>query len=290
MNEKQRIILPSQPDKADWHVHPDYSLDASGTIDQYCRKALELGLKEICFTTHYDSDPLRKDEDPFIRIDGELVPLSEENVKRYTTDVRRANEEFRPLGLSVRSGLEVDYAPHIEEQLKLDLASFDLDYILGAVHCLDHIAISASNEAERYFIKKSMEETVEEYYEVLRQTVESGLFDVIAHLDIYKKYGLGYYGEDILTSHRSLVEPILELMVKNDVGMEINTGVLRRGHQEFCPGTEILKIALRMGVKIVAFGSDAHKIEHLGKGIQEAYHTVESMKREIEVKRRTVIR
>lgn len=285
---KNRCIVSLRLDQADWHVHPDYSLDATGTIDQYCQKAVEIGLKEICFTTHYDSDPFRKDEDPFMRIEGEIVPLCEENVKRYIEDVNRAKEKFRPLGLSVQIGLEVDYAPHIEKQLRYDLASFELDYLLGAVHCLDHIAISASNEAERYFKKKSMEEMVEEYYEVLRQAVESGLFDAIAHLDIYKKYGLRFYGEKILAAHRGLVEPVLELMAKNDVGIEINTGLLRRGHKEFCPGEEILNSALQMGVKIVAFGSDAHKVEHLGKGIQEAYILVERWKKEIEFNRKTV--
>lgn len=284
---KNRCIATCSLDKADYHVHPDYSLDATGTVDQYCQKALELGLKEICFTTHYDSDPFRIDEDPFMRIDGEVVPLSEKNVKRYIDDMKRANEKYSPSGLTVKVGLEVDYAPHIEDQLRRDLTSFNFDYLLGAVHCLDHIAISASCEAEKYFKTKSMEETVEEYYKVLQQAVESGLFDAIAHLDIYKKYGLGFYGENILTAHSGLVEPVLELMVKNNVGMEINTGVLRRGHKEFCPGLEILNLALRMGVNIVALGSDAHKVEHLGKGIEEAYMLVERLKKEIDVKSRT---
>jgi histidinol-phosphatase (PHP family) len=275
--------------KSDWHVHPDYSLDATGTIDQYCRRALELGLEEICFTTHYDSDPYRKDEDPFMRIGGKLVPLCEENVRRYINEVKDAQRKYDSSGLMVKVGLEVDYAPHIEEELKRSLSTFNLDYVLGAVHCLDHIAISASNEAERYFAKKSMEEMVEEYYNILEQAVTSDLFDAIAHLDIYKKYGLGFYGDNILTLHRGLVEPVLEAMVKHDVGMEINTGVLRKGHREFCPGREILITAMQMGVKIAAIGSDAHKIEHLGMGIEEAYRIVESMKRDIEKKRRTII-
>ena len=281
-------LIISEPANSDWHVHPDYSLDATGTIDQYCHKALELGIKEICFTTHYDTDPFRKDDDPYIKIEGEIVPLSEDNVKRYISDGRRAARKFAPQGLSVKVGLEVDYAQHLEEQLGLNLANFDLDYILGAVHCLDHIAISASHEAERYFKKKSMEETVESYYEVLKQAVESNLFDSIAHLDIYKKYGLGFYGEDILTIHRGLVEPVLEIMVNSDMGMEVNTGVLRKGHKEFCPGAEILQLALEMGVRIVAFGSDAHKVEDLGKGIKEAYRIVENLKREIEIKRKII--
>jgi histidinol-phosphatase (PHP family) len=275
--------------KSDWHVHPDYSLDAAGTIDQYCRRALELGLEEICFTTHYDSDPFRKEEDPFMRIGGKLIPLCEENVQIYINEVGDAKRKYSHSGLKVKVGLEVDYAPHIEEELKRSLPSFNLDYVLGAVHCLNHIAISASNEAERYFGKKSMEEMIEEYYNILKQAVTSDLFDAIAHLDIYKKYGLGFYGDDILTSHRGLVEPVLEAMVKHNVGMEINTGVLRKGHREFCPGKEILKTAIQMGVKITAFGSDAHKIEDLGMGIEEAYHIIVSLIRDMEKKRRTII-
>lgn len=269
---------------SDYHVHPDYSLDASGTIDQYCQKALELDLKEICFTTHYDTDPVRKDEDPFMRIDGKIVPLSEENVERYIENVRRANKIYSPMGLSVKAGLEVDYAPHIEERLRKDLASLDLDYILGAVHCLDHIAISASKEAESYFKRKSLKELCQEYYKVLGKAVKSGLFDAIAHLDIYRKYGQDFYGEEILIAHRGLVEPVLELMVENDVGMEINTGLLRKGHKEFSPGLEILNLALKMNVKIIAFGSDAHKVSHLGKDIKEAYRLVEKLKREAKIK------
>ncbi|HEX7402100.1 MAG TPA: histidinol-phosphatase [candidate division Zixibacteria bacterium] len=276
--------------KSDWHVHPDYSLDATGTIDQYCRRALELGLEEICFTTHYDSDPFRKDEDPFMRINGKLAPLCKENVQRYINEVEDTGRKYNPSGLRVKVGLEVDYAPHIEEELRHNLSSFNLDYVLGAVHCLDHIAISASNEAERYFVKRSMEETVEEYYNILKQAVTSDLFDAVAHLDIYKKYGLGFYGENILILHRGLVEPVLGLMVLHNVGMEINTGVLRKGHREFCPGMEILKTAMEMGVEIEAIGSDAHKIEHLGMGIEETYHIVENLKREIEKKRKSAVR
>jgi histidinol-phosphatase (PHP family) len=280
-------MLLNEPYKADYHVHPGYSLDATGTVDQYCRRALELGIEEICFTTHYDSDPFRKNIDAFVRIDGRMVPLSINSVQRYIDDVRRAGKEYGPSGLTVRVGLEVDYAPHIEENLRRELDQFDLDYRLGAVHCLDHIAITASKEAGAYFKNKSAGEMLSEYYMVLKRAVESGLFDVMAHLDGYKKYGLGFYGEEILTGHRGLVEPVLELMAENEVGIEINTGVLRKGHKEFCPGWEILKLALEKGVKIAAYGSDAHKVDQLGEGIKEAYLAVEELKSKISLKGKT---
>jgi histidinol-phosphatase (PHP family) len=269
---------------SDYHVHPDYSLDATGTIDQYCQRALELGLKEICFTTHYDTDPVRGDEDPFMRMDGKTVPLSQDNVKRYIKDVREANGIYSSRGLSVKAGLEVDYAPHIEEDLRKNLAGFELDYTLGAVHCLDHIAISASKEAKDYFRKKNVGQLCHEYYEVLSKAIKSGLFDAIAHLDVYRKYGLAFYGEGILTAHRGLVEPVLRPMAENDVGMEINTALLRKGHDQFSPNLEILNLAIQMDVKITSFGSDAHKVAHLGKDIKEACLLVERLKAEAQKK------
>lgn len=283
-------MRPNEPHKADYHVHPGYSLDATGSVDQYCRRASELGIKEICFTTHYDSDPFRKEIDPFVQVDGRIVPLSAESVNRYIDDVRGAGEKYGPSGLTVRVGLEVDYAPHIEEKLRRELAQFDLDYRLGAVHCLDHIAITASKEAEAYFRRKSAAEMLSEYYTVLKQAVQSGLFEVIAHLDVYKKYGLGFYGEEVLTGHKGLVEPVLELMRDSDVGTEINTGVLRKGHKEFCPGLEILNLALEMGVKIAAYGSDAHKVDQLGQGIREAHLLAEGLKSRIDMKSKTTSR
>jgi histidinol phosphatase-like PHP family hydrolase len=84
-----------------------------------------------------------------------------------------------------------------------------------------------------------------------------------------------------------LVEPVLELMRENDVGTEINTGLLRKRHKEFCPGLEILGLALEMGVKVVAYGSDAHKVDQLGQGIREAYLLVEGLKKKIDLKSRT---
>jgi len=62
--------------RTDYHVHPDYSIDASPVkIREYCQKALELGLAEICFTTHIELDPVRREKDNFVNLNGEKVPV-----------------------------------------------------------------------------------------------------------------------------------------------------------------------------------------------------------------------
>lgn len=35
-------------------MHPNHSCDSKVTIKQYCEKAIEIGLKCICFTDHID--------------------------------------------------------------------------------------------------------------------------------------------------------------------------------------------------------------------------------------------
>lgn len=255
---------------SDYHVHPDYSLDATGTIDQYCEKALELGLKRICFATHYDADPVRAEFDFLMRVEGQIVPATPDVVNRYIDEIKRANEKYSELGLEVVAGLEVDYAPHIEETLRKDLPQFDLGFLLGAVHCLDHIAVTSSDEAKEYFKRKNLYQLCEEYYKIVTQAASSGLFQCIAHLDCYRKYGLDFYGEEVYSSHREFIQAALETLASNNVGIEINTSARRQGQKEFYPSKEILELAKGFGVKVTAIGSDAHKLEDLGKDLKEA--------------------
>jgi histidinol-phosphatase (PHP family) len=266
----------------DCHVHPDYSLDASGSIEEYCQKALQIGLKGICFTTHYDIDPKRRDIDAFMRVKGKVTPLSEKIVKIYLDDIERAKRKYEPLGLKVKTGLEIDYAPEIEDNLGENLSRFKLDYILGAVHCLEHIAITSSEEAYQYFEKRSAGKLCEDYYTTLISGIKSGLFHCIAHLDGFKKYALDYYAEELLKEEKKWIDPLLQEIKDNNVGIELNTGWFKKGKREFFPDEEILKRAKELRVKIVALGSDAHRVEELGLGLKEAALHMEKNKLKFE--------
>ena len=259
----------------DCHVHPDYSLDASSSIEDYCEKALQIGLSGICFTTHYDIDPERKDIDAFMRIKGKIMPLSDKTVKTYLDNIKSAKQKYEPKGLKIKAGLEIDYASEIEDKLREDLSKVNLDYILGAVHCLEHIAITSSEEAYQYFEKKSAEKLCEDYYTSLISGVKSGLFHCIAHLDGYKKYALDYYGEKLLEKERKWINPLLQELKAKKTGIELNTGWFKKGRKRFFPDEEILKLANDLDIKIVALGSDAHKAEELSLGLEDAFSHIE---------------
>lgn len=266
----------------DCHVHPDYSLDASGTIADYCQKALQISLKGICFTSHYDIDPERKEIDAFMRVKGKITPLSQKTVEAYIEEIENAKSRYERSGLKIKTGLEIDYSPHIEKELRDDLSKLKLDYVLGAVHCLEHIAITSSEEAYFYFERKSAEKLCEEYYNNLLSGIKSGLFNAVAHLDCFKKYALDYYGGKLLEAERKWIEPVLQEIKNNQIGIELNTGWFRKGKKRFFPDEDILKKASESGVKIVALGSDSHRVEELGLGLQNAVDYIEKNKLRVE--------
>ena len=252
----------------DYHVHCDYSLDAEGTVEKYCARALELGFTEICFTPHYEIDPLRQE---MARAKGKKMPMTSDWLNTYLSELNAAKRIYRNKRLTIRAGIEVGYQPEIEREIRRKLAEYSFDFVLGSVHCLDHIDISDPKESIEYFKNRSAVQAIKSYYYALQKAVDSQLFDSIGHLDVYKMYGADYYGQEVLSMHRNYVEPILESMSENWVGLEINTRCLRLGLGETSPSFDILTKAKQKGIRIITVGSDCHRVEELGAGIVEAY-------------------
>lgn len=256
----------------DYHVHPDYSMDAKPiSIDQYCARAVELNIKHLCFTTHYECDPVRYNLDWYIRINGHMHPMEDWKwVELYLQEIESAEKKYRPLGLEVRSGIEVGYDIGLEQIIEKLITTFPFDFVMGSVHCLEHHAISSSVESGRYFTNKGVQRVFKDYYHVVSQMVDTKMFDCVGHIDLYRRYGLKYLGKEIETIPREYLLPVLKNMASQGIGLEINTSSRRRGHREFHPSGELLNMAIESGVKYFTVGSDAHDLWELGQDIPEA--------------------
>ena len=68
------------PQLTDYHMHCDYSVDAIGSIRDYCEASLKRRLAEICFTTHYDLNPESDAIDCYILINGQKHRTSVEHL------------------------------------------------------------------------------------------------------------------------------------------------------------------------------------------------------------------
>lgn len=258
----------------DYHIHTSHSIDASGTISAYCDQAVRLGLEEICFTNHCDLDPER--DESFIRFNGERQPFSREGLFKLRAEIYEARDRYKKDGLNVKFGIEVGYYGGIEPKLAKILAGMNFDFVIGAIHCLDHICIDSSRECGRYFMDHNARELVDNYYKAVGQMIQSGMFDSIAHLDVYKKYGLDHYGEEIYHIPDQTVVPIFKMIKENHIALEINTAGMRYMN-EFYPAPALLELAYEQGVRLLSIGSDSHRPEDLGKDLSLAIEHLKSV-------------
>ncbi|MHA1851320.1 MAG: histidinol-phosphatase HisJ family protein [Candidatus Thorarchaeota archaeon] len=253
----------------DYHIHPNYSIDAEGSIEEYCEEALRKGLKEIAFTTHLDTNSIA--DDCYVNIRGKKVSTrSSVWLVDYEASIKSADDKYQERGLRVRLGVEVDYIPEIDGTLPENFHSTEFDVILGSMHLIDHIAIS-DGRAEQAFKRYTMEEMGYKYYTHLQNAIESNLFDIVAHIDLYRRFGQAYYGDEIRDIWKPHISDLANAMNTHSVGFEVNTSALRRGQSQPMPEASIINELKVEGVSTVTVGSDAHRPQDIGSDFEIAF-------------------
>ena len=252
----------------DFHAHCEFSIDAEGRIDAYLEAALARGLGCICFTTHCDLDPKRLEHDGRVKLGGKEVDVYSDWLPAYMGQVRTAARGVAARGLEVLCGLEVGYVPGLESVIEKTVRDRGFDFLLCGVHTLSGTDIVSARESGTYFKTRSPRQVCEEYFGYLGEAVRSGLFDSIAHLDIYKRCGLDFYGPELAEAHLGLAEPVLDEMARRELPLEVNSAGYRRGLGSPYPSRDILRQARQAGIEDVTLGSDCHRPEDVGAGLK----------------------
>jgi histidinol-phosphatase (PHP family) len=237
---------------ADYHMHTPLCHHAVGEPSEYAAHAAELGLSEIGFSDH--SPMPRDDFDDWRMAVGDL--------ETYVGKVEQARRDHP--GLRIRLALEVDYLPGHEEWIR-DLAGLhSWDYLICSVH---YVSDSWDLDNPRKISEWKNRDPFEvwtAYFDRLTLAAESGLFDIIAHADLCKKFCF-YPAQDCT----ALFTRFLQAARRSHVALEINTAGLRKDCKEIYPSPPIVSLAARMDVPIT-FASDAHAPGEVGMNFREA--------------------
>ncbi|MHA1927004.1 MAG: histidinol-phosphatase HisJ family protein [Candidatus Thorarchaeota archaeon] len=253
----------------DYHIHPNYSQDAQGSLEEFCESAIRQNVREIAFTTHVDSDPAT--EDCFVVVEGKRIDIKSDYwLEHYESSIRSIGDTFKEKGLVVRLGAELDLYPGVMNNLPEKFLSTEFDIILGSVHLIDHLAISAEHEARSVFKNYSVEDLGEIYFNTLIQNIEESPITVLSHLDLYRRYGELFYGDKIHSLWHPHIKDLTDKMKIHNVGFEINTSTWRKGMQNPMPSIELISALVKNGVTTISVGSDAHRPKDVGSGIDRA--------------------
>ena len=240
---------------ADYHIHTVRCGHASGSLEEYLKSAQKLGLREVGFSDHLPLYFLPKDK----REDG--LAMDESEVEAYFEDIRQARIAFPDL--TVKLGIEADYIPGQEDQLSAVLKELPLDYVLGSVHYIDGWGFDNPDYIDEYG-NRDIDRLYRRYFELLKEAALSGIFDILAHPDLVKKFC--YFPAGDMTE---IYEDTVQAIKKSNVCIEVNTAGLRVPAREIYPAEGFLRLCCQYGVP-VTLGSDAHKPEQVGQNFIEA--------------------
>jgi histidinol-phosphatase (PHP family) len=239
----------------DYHMHTPRCGDASGTYEEYVEKALERGLREIGFSGHSPQYFLPRAH----RKRESAIP--EEELEEYIREVEALQEKYRG-SLEIRVGLEVDFVPGHERELEKIVHAFFWDYLLLSVHYLGDWPFDHPKYIGRYR-EWDINDLFATYFRVLREGVETGYFDAVAHFDLPKKFGFRP------TREIPEMDEALLACQRYGVSLELNTAGWRRPVGEAYPSLAILVRARDLGLS-VCVGSDAHRPEDVGRDFERA--------------------
>jgi histidinol-phosphatase (PHP family) len=245
----------------DYHLHTNLCGHATGEIDDYLEQALKLGIEEIGFSDHYPLYFLSKEE---------TIPnyaMSESQLPLYVDMVQQL---AKAAPIKVKLGIEVDYVPGYEKELAGKLTAYPFDYITGAVHFIDGWGFDNPAEIDGYRNRK-LYRIYEQYFSLIQQAAETGIFDIIAHPDLVKKFGFTL--ERDLTP---LYEETARVFKQANVCAEVNTAGLRYPAGEIYPSLAMLEILHRYDVP-VTLGSDAHTPEQVGCDLKNTLQLVKAV-------------
>ncbi len=242
----------------DYHIHTPFCKHASGSLEEYVSRACTLGMTEICFTDHI---PDTNGYDPRHRMEIDQF-------QDYVNSIKRLNDNKK---VNVLIGVEADYYPGCEEFLQEFLERWELDLVLGSVHFISGWGFDDPDQLP-VWKKVDIRDTWEKYFSLVHTLVSTGLFDVVAHLDLPKKFG-HCLSKEVLVP---MVEPLLKDIKARDMVLEVNTSGLRKPVGEIYPSVVILNMAKRLDIDI-CLGSDAHSPQEVGWEFPRAIQTLKEL-------------
>lgn len=228
----------------DYHAHTARCGHAVGTLEQYVERAIQAGLAELGFSDHLFLYWLPDDQR-----DPELG-MAEWELDFYVQDVERCRARYGK-EIAIRLSTEADFIPGHEPALETILRRYDWDYVLGSVHFVDGWGLDDSRYLSGY-AAWDVNALYRRYFDLVGQAAETGLFDVMGHVDLVKKFG-HRPTEDQAASYQRLAQRL----ARAGVCVEVNTAGLRKPCAELYPHPDLLRACQAAGVP-TTFASDAH--------------------------------
>jgi histidinol-phosphatase (PHP family) len=247
------------PILSDQHLHSSFSADSKAPMKDMIEAALSKGLKHVTFTEHND----------FEAPGSKFYPEGswDLNVDSYLYELLKLREEYRDR-IYVGFGIEIGLLEEAFRKNAILALSHEFDFVIGSVHFIGGLDIYD----EKYCESRNVKSALFDYFDsIMKNIVKFNNFDVLGHIDLPIRV-MPWPEDDYKPSdHLDKIDEILNFLIENEKGLELNMASLAKGKKNPCPHPEILKRYKELGGELITVGSDAHKPENMATHFDLAY-------------------
>lgn len=241
--------------KTDYHCHSNYSQDCRETPEQLIAAAETLQLDILAITDHAD----------FAAGDSCFEP---DSYLRHLKSLAAASHRVQVI-CGVELGIQAEHA----ELCRSFTAGREFDFIIGSMHRALELDFYAGEFYQRFTtISECWRVYLEESLKAVRAFSD---FDVFGHIDIIRRYNITRQTM-IPDESKPQLDQLLEWLIANGKGIEINTSGFRYGLDSVHPHTALLKRYRELGGEIVTIGSDSHSTSTIAQNFDHATDLLKS--------------
>jgi histidinol-phosphatase (PHP family) len=258
-------LHPHEPSEG-WPPPGEYPV---GHIEAYVEAAAARGVSELGFTEHLYR--CVESQGPLGEFwEGEQQAELAEHTAAFVAEDRNLSLDSyvaavvaaKDRGLPVKLGLEVDFFPETIGAVTELLAPYPWDFLIGAVHWIGGWAIDSSGSLFGWDMK-GLEWTWARYFDLATELAGSGAVDVLAHVDLPKKYGKRLPAEPV-----ERYDEVVAAAAGSGTAVEVSSQGLRKPAAEVYPSPEFLS-RFRAADVGITLASDGHFPHEAGSGHDE---------------------
>lgn len=251
--------------KNNYHTHTKYCGHAKGDVEDYVKEAVNLNMEELGISDHA----------PIPLNHGMTKEEWEENYCYENMDINTFDNLLKEIdnlkskyNIKLYKACESEYLYNNDDWYK-ELRS-KLDYMILGIHFFN----GEGRVLDTY--KDITYKNVDCYYECAKRAIETGLFDYLAHPDLYLFDYKSINGRNEFDDKaKEICLKLIDLCVKHDIYFEINTNGLKYSKDKnnrdlwLYPNIEFFKVVKEYmdknpnKLKLI-IGADAHEPKALG--------------------------
>lgn len=237
--------------KIDYHIHTRFSADSQENERECVKKAIEMGLDEICFTDHQD-----------INYPNTSFDL---NVDDYFKAMKQLQEEFKDQ-INIKIGVEIGLNRKYEKEINEFINRYPFDYVIGSIHA---IGDEEFYEPALFFKDKTKQQAHLEFFKETLECVKTfDCFNCLGHLDYISRYG-PY--QNSLVDHQlyqEIIDEIFKVLIQKNKGIEINTSGFKLLKDNGFPNFKQVQRYYDLNGRIITIGTDSHEYNRVGENVE----------------------